>query len=67
MQWSEVLEEKCLEDLSYKIELNEWGKIVMSPASNSHGMYQLEIGYALKHDLASFFVHLLNNVSSTRN
>ncbi len=53
MKWSEVLEDKCLEDLPYKIELNEWGKIVMSPASNSHGMYQLEIGYQLKSQLKS--------------
>ncbi len=53
MQWLEVLEDKCLEDLPYKIELNEWGKIVLSPASNSHGMYQSEIAYQLKSQLKS--------------
>ncbi len=47
MEWSDVLEDKCLEDLPYKIELNEWGKIVMSPASNRHGQYQSEIVIAL--------------------
>ncbi|MDS4021190.1 MAG: Uma2 family endonuclease [Candidatus Competibacter sp.] len=29
-----------LQDLPYKIELNEYGKIVMSPASNRHSLLQ---------------------------
>ena len=32
MKWQEVLEDKSLQDLTYKIELNRWGQIVMSPA-----------------------------------
>nr|VFJ49363.1 MAG: Putative restriction endonuclease [Candidatus Kentron sp. FW] len=40
MQWSEVLEHKELQDLPFKIELNEWGNIVMSPASNRHAFIQ---------------------------
>ena len=43
MQWSEVMADKSLQNLPYKIELNEYGKIVMSPASNKHGFYQSEI------------------------
>ncbi len=43
MQWSEVLADKSLQDLSYKIELNTRGKIEMSPASNLHSFYQGEI------------------------
>ncbi len=43
MQWSEVLADKSLQDLSYKIELNTGGKIEMSPASNLHSFYQGEI------------------------
>jgi len=40
MEWSEVMEMKCLEDIPFKIELNEWGNIVMSPATNRHGFFQ---------------------------
>ena len=36
MKWQEVLEDKSLQDLPYKIELNAWGQIVMSPAKVRH-------------------------------
>lgn len=35
MKWQEVCEDKALQDLPYKIELNRWGQIVMSPAKNT--------------------------------
>jgi len=47
MQWSDVLKDESLRDLPYKIELNEYGKIEMSPASNKHGLYQIEIAKLL--------------------
>lgn len=37
-----------LSELPFKIELNEWGKIEMSPASNLHGMLQTAIAFNLK-------------------
>lgn len=40
MKWQEVCDDPILRDLPYKIELNEWGQIVMSPASNRHGILQ---------------------------
>lgn len=40
MQWAEVLADKSLRDLPYKIELDKWGNVVMSPASNRHGRLQ---------------------------
>lgn len=40
MQWTDVINDPCLRDLPYKIELNRWGNIKMSPASNKHGAYQ---------------------------
>ncbi len=40
MNWQEICDDPVLRDLPYKIELNEWGKIVMSPASNYHGILQ---------------------------
>ncbi len=47
MKWSEVIAEKNLQDLPYKIELNEWGNIVMSPASNRHSFLQMAIAMLL--------------------
>ena len=47
MQWNEVCKESLLQDLPYKIELNEWGNIVMSPASNRHGNLQTKIAFHL--------------------
>jgi Uma2 family endonuclease len=47
MQWSEVLETPYLQNLPFKIELNKFGQILMSPASNRHGSIQVEIGALL--------------------
>ncbi len=43
MEWREVVEDPSLRDLPYKIETNEWGKIMMAPASDAHGLYQVRI------------------------
>ena len=43
MEWQEVIEDPTLKDLPFKIELNEYGKIEMSPASNRHGRLQTKI------------------------
>lgn len=48
MEWSEILADPSLQDLPYKVETNEYGQIVMSPASNEHGYYQVEIGALLR-------------------
>ncbi len=47
MQWSDVLADPTLRNLPYKIELNEFGKIVMPPASNKHGNVQVHIARRL--------------------
>ena len=47
MKWDQVCADKLLQDLPYKIELNEWGNIVMSPASNRHGNLQTKIALYL--------------------
>ena len=36
LTWMDVIEDRSLQDLPYKIELNRYGKIEMSPASNKH-------------------------------
>jgi Uma2 family endonuclease len=43
MQWQEVINHPSLQDLPFKIELNEHGNIEMSPASNRHGRLQGKI------------------------
>ena len=40
MTWEEVCADSCLQDLPYKIELNQWGNIEMSPASRYHAEFQ---------------------------
>ena len=43
MNWSDVLADPSLQDLPYKIELNQYGAIVMTPASNRHAILQGKI------------------------
>ena len=52
MQWAEVLADRSLKDLPYKIELDKWGNVVMSPASNRHGRLQ-GIVYSMLDKLAN--------------
>ena len=40
MKWEEVCEHKQLQDLPFKIELNKWGQIIMSPVKIKHSFYQ---------------------------
>ena len=47
MNWTDVLNDRSLQDLPYKVELNAGGQIVMSPATNRHGMFQSRISALL--------------------
>jgi len=40
MKWEEVCENKLLQDLPFKIELNKWGQIIMSPVKIKHSFHQ---------------------------
>ena len=40
LRWAEVVQDPALQDLPYKIELNLYGKIEMSPANNRHARLQ---------------------------
>lgn len=44
MTWDEVINNPFLKDLPFKIETNQFGQILMSPASNRHGIIQSEVG-----------------------
>jgi Uma2 family endonuclease len=48
LQWADVLANPLLQDLPFKIELNRWGRIEMSPASNQHGALQSDLVTELK-------------------
>ncbi len=51
MRWAELCADPLLRDLPYKIELNAWGNIEMSPTSTRHaraqGSLTLELGTQL--------------------
>lgn len=48
MDWQEVIDSPYLQDLPFKIELNEYGSIVMTPASYQHGRFQVELASLLR-------------------
>jgi Uma2 family endonuclease len=48
MNWEQVCADPNLQNLPYKIELNEWGQIVMSPASIRHVAFQALIAKLLE-------------------
>ena len=43
MHWQEICDNPLFRDLPFKLETNRWGQIVMSPATNQHGLYQARI------------------------
>lgn len=48
MNWQEVCEHPSLKDLPFKIELDELGKIIMSPVKINHSILQGEIEFLLR-------------------
>ena len=48
MKWEEVCEHPSLQDLPFKIELNEKGEIIMNAVKVIHSLYQGEIEYLLR-------------------
>ena len=48
MNWQEVCEHPGLKDLPFKIELDEYGRIVMSPVKLFHAALQGEIEFLLR-------------------
>ena len=51
LRWAELCGDPSLQDLPYKIELNAWGKIEMSPASYRHGLLQGAVAVELGRQL----------------
>ena len=47
MNWQEVCAHPSLQNLPFKIELNEWGQVVMSPTKLYHSAFQSRIARLL--------------------
>ena len=43
LNWNTICNDPLLHNLPYKIQTDHWGNILMSPATNEHGMYQAKI------------------------
>lgn len=46
--WADVCADPLLQDLPFKIELDRYGRILMSPAANRHGRRQVRIAVELE-------------------
>jgi Putative restriction endonuclease len=53
LRWAELCSDPLLRDLPGKIELNAYGVIEMSPASNRHALAQAEISNSLAQQLTA--------------
>lgn len=51
LRWAEICNDASLRDLPYKIELNAFGNIEMSPASSRHARLQGQIAHELARQL----------------
>ncbi|MCE2971170.1 MAG: Uma2 family endonuclease [Burkholderiales bacterium] len=47
-RWQQVLADKTLADLPFKIETNRSGQLIMSPAKNIHGRLQVAVALLLE-------------------
>jgi len=43
VKWQEIINNPLFRNLPYKVELNKYGTILMSPASNRHGILQNKV------------------------
>jgi Uma2 family endonuclease len=48
VQWQDVINNPYLKNLPFKIELNRWGNIEMSPASNRHAFIQSRLAQLIR-------------------
>ncbi len=47
-RWQALCADPTFEDLAAKIELTEWGEILMSPVSKTHGLLAVHVAAALR-------------------
>ena len=51
MQWSEVISNPLLKNLPFKIELNQFGQLLMSPISKLHGLIKARLAAAVLNEM----------------
>ena len=70
MTWTELCDDPAygfLNDLPFKVELNRWGKLVLSPRPAWHGRLKVEIGSLLKNLLPGGHPIISCGVETTEN
>ena len=65
LRWTELCNDPLVRDLPGKIELNAYGVIEMSPASNRHGINQAAIARALADQLPTGTAMVECSISTT--
>jgi Uma2 family endonuclease len=53
VKWQELMENPFFRDVPYKVELNKFGQILMSPASNRHGILQNKVARTIENEKPS--------------
>jgi Uma2 family endonuclease len=53
VKWQELMNNPFFQDVPYKVELNKFGQILMSPASNRHGILQNKVARVIENDRKS--------------
>ncbi len=53
VKWRELIDNPFFRDIPYKVELNKYGQILMSPASNRHGILQFNVGQIIERNKKS--------------
>jgi len=53
VKWQELMGNPLFRNIPYKVELNKFGQILMSPASNRHGILRFKIGREIETALKS--------------
>ncbi len=56
VKWHELMENPFFRDVPYKVELNKFGQILMSPASNRHGILQNRVARDIEYEKQSGIV-----------
>jgi len=56
VKWQELMNNPFFRDVPYKVELNKFGQILMSPASNRHGILQNKVARGIENQLLSGIV-----------
>lgn len=53
VKWQELISDPFFRDVPYKVELNKFGQILMSPASNRHGILQNKVARQIENQRQS--------------